>query len=165
MEALQALGINPWSVVLYLVNFGLLLAILTRYLYKPVLKLLDERRAIVSRDLDQAESLKLQLAEERKRSEEESRLMSAEAAREVAAAKADADQKSRALMAEAEAKREKMMTEAEAQIASAKAKMMTDAEQEMMQRIERVTMKVLAEKVPEKVVSQSVSDAWKELNV
>jgi F0F1-type ATP synthase membrane subunit b/b' len=91
--------------------------------------------------------------------------MSAEAAREVAAAKADADQKSRALMAEAEAKREKMMTEAEAQIASAKAKMMTDAEQEMMQRIERVTMKVLAEKVPEKVVSQSVSDAWKELNV
>ncbi|HVM90881.1 MAG TPA: ATP synthase F0 subunit B [Verrucomicrobiae bacterium] len=165
MEALKSLGIDPWSIVLYLVNFGLLLAILTRFLYKPVLKFLDQRREQVRQNLEEAETLKRQLADERQRSEAESRLMAAEASREVAAAKASADEKSRAMMAEAEAKREKMMAEAESQIATAKSKMMGEVEQELMRRIEKVAMNVLSEKVPAKVVSESVTDAWKELNV
>jgi F-type H+-transporting ATPase subunit b len=165
MAALQSLGINPWSIVLYLVNFGLLLAILTRFLYKPVLKFLDERREAIRRNLDEADALKRQLLEERERSETESRLMSAEAAREVAEAKANAETKGRALMAEAEAKREKMMADADAEIAARKAKVMSDAEQEMMRRIETVAMNVLRDKVPAKAVSDSVAEAWKELNV
>jgi len=165
MEALKALGIEPWSILLYLVNFGLLLAVLTRFLYKPVLKFLDERRASVKANLEEAETLKRRLSEERKRSEDEGRLMASEAARQVASAKADADAKSRVLMAEAEAKREKMMAEAETEIAERKSKMMGEVEQEMLRRIEKVAMNVLAEKVPAKVVNESVNEAWKELNV
>jgi F-type H+-transporting ATPase subunit b len=165
MEALKALGIDPWSIVLYLVNFGLLLAILTRFLYKPVLKFLDQRRETVAANLEEAEQLKRQLMDERQRSESENRLMAAEASRQVADAKADADAKSRVLMAEAETKREKMMAEAEAEIENRKSKMMSEAQREMIQRIEKVTMSVLAEKVPAKVVSESVSEAWKELSV
>jgi len=165
MEALKALGIEPWSILLYLVNFGLLLAILTRFLYKPVLKFLDERRATVRTNLEEAETLKRQLSEERQRSDSENRLMAAEASRQVAAAKADADAKSRVLMAEAEAKREKMMAEAEDEIASRKSKLMGEVQQDVLDRIEKVAMSVLAEKVPAHVVSESVKDAWKELNV
>jgi len=165
MEALKALGIDPWSILLYLVNFGLLLAILTRFLYKPVLKFLDQRRETVRANLEEAERLKRQLLEERQRSESENRLMAAEATRQVADAKADADAKSRVLMADAEAKREKMMADAEAEIASRKNKMVGEVEREMMQRIEKVAMTVLADKVPAKVVSESVTEAWKELNV
>jgi hypothetical protein len=35
----------------------------------------------------------------------------------------------------------------------------------VLDRIEKVAMSVLAEKVPANVVSESVKDAWKELNV
>jgi len=146
-----------------MVNFGLLLAVLTRFLYKPALKFLDERREIVRANLEESETLKRRLSEEQQRSETEGRLMASEAARQVAAARADSEAKSRVLMAEAEAKREKMMSDLDAEIADRKSKLIGEVEQDMLRRIEKVAMSVLVDKVPATVVSESVNEAWKEL--
>jgi F-type H+-transporting ATPase subunit b len=163
MEALKALGIDPWAVLLYLANFGLLLAVLTAFLYKPILKFLDERREIVRKDLEEVGSLRHALTEEKERSESESRLLVAEAAREVAAAKAEAGEKSRELLAEAEARRAGMMSAAEIEIADRKRKLVGEVEADLLRKIEAVTMRVLQEKVPAEMVKTSVEDAWSEL--
>lgn len=165
MEALKSLGIDPWAIVLYLVNFGLLLAILTKFLYKPVLKFLDERRETVRHNLEEADKLRVTLSEERAKRLEEAKASSAESARQVAAAKAEAEAKSRVLLAEAEERREKLMAEAEADIADRKRKLVDQVEGELLKRVEAVALRVLQDKVPEKVVAESVSQAWKELNV
>lgn len=165
MEALKSLGIDPWAIVLYLVNFGLLLAILTKFLYKPVLKFLDERRETVRNNLEEADKLRTTLSDERAKRIEEAKASSAESARQVAAAKSEAEAKSRVLLAEAEERREKLMAEAEADIAERKLKLVGQVEGELLKRVEAVTMRVLQDKVPEKVVAESVSEAWKALNV
>ena len=43
MDALQKLGIDGWSLVLYLVNYGILFFVLGKYVYKPLAKAMDAR--------------------------------------------------------------------------------------------------------------------------
>lgn len=163
MEALKALGIDLWAVVLYLVNFGLLVAVLTAFLYKPILKFLDERRETVRKDLEEVATLRGSLANEKARSETESRLLAAEAAREVAKARAETGERSRELLFEAEKRRAHMMTEAETEINERKRKLVGEVEAELLRKIEAVTMRVLRDKVPAETVEASVKGAWSEL--
>lgn len=57
MEALiEAFGINGKLLLAQSVNFGLLVAGLTFFLYKPVLKLLAERQAVIEKGVRDAEA-------------------------------------------------------------------------------------------------------------
>jgi F-type H+-transporting ATPase subunit b len=60
---MEGLGINLQLLVVFVVNFLLLLILLSVFLYKPVLKTLDERQAKIKESLDQAEQVKQQTAE------------------------------------------------------------------------------------------------------
>lgn len=54
---MSELGINLYGLVAQLVNFGILLALLTLVLYKPVLKMLDSRAAKIKEGLEKAEEM------------------------------------------------------------------------------------------------------------
>ena len=56
MDALLAFGINWKLLLIQMVNFGLLLAILYRYLYKPLFAMLDKRQAEIAKGLKDAEA-------------------------------------------------------------------------------------------------------------
>ena len=60
---MEQLGINLQLFIAFVVNFLLLLVLLGVFLYKPVLKTLDERQARIKESLDQAEEVKQQTAE------------------------------------------------------------------------------------------------------
>jgi F-type H+-transporting ATPase subunit b len=62
MDSLAALGINGPLLIAFVVNFFILFGILFIFLYKPVLKMLDERQAKIKASMDQAEQIKLQAA-------------------------------------------------------------------------------------------------------
>lgn len=160
MNALQNLGIDLWSLVLYLVNFGILAAVLTKFLYKPLLRTLDTRRETVKKNLDEAEELRKTLSEEREQREADARLIAAEASKELTIARADAEAKARAVLADAEAKREQMIAEAVADISRRKRAMVAEVEQELLSRVETVAMTVLRDKVPADVVRDSVKESW-----
>ena len=53
-DLLTAFGIDWKLLVIQTINFGLLLAILYRYLYRPVIKLLNERQAMVVKGVTDA---------------------------------------------------------------------------------------------------------------
>ena len=52
----SALGINPLYLLGQIVNFGLLLFVLNKFIYKPLLKKLDERAKLVSSGVKAAEN-------------------------------------------------------------------------------------------------------------
>lgn len=58
MEAAEALGINLPGLVSQIINFSLLLAVLTFIMYKPVTKMLDDRAARIRESLEKAEEIK-----------------------------------------------------------------------------------------------------------
>lgn len=68
-ELLSKLGIDWRLLIAQLVNFLILFVILRRYLYRPVLGMLEERRARIARGLEdakRAEEARHDLAEERR---------------------------------------------------------------------------------------------------
>ena len=65
-QIIAAFGIDWRLIMIQLINFGLLLAVLTYYLYKPILKAIDERKATVAKGIEDAKNAgeKLALASE-----------------------------------------------------------------------------------------------------
>ena len=57
---MESIGINPQLLVAFLINFLILFGLLTAVLYKPILKMLDERQAKIKESLEQAERIKEQ---------------------------------------------------------------------------------------------------------
>ena len=97
MDALAHLGINAKLLIAQVVNFAILLFVLKRYAYRPILKLLDERSAKIEKGLADAEQAALTLKEtsaEEKRilSEARAEVRALMTATEESAKKRDADQ-------------------------------------------------------------------------
>lgn len=62
MQILDALGVNAVAVVWHLVNFLILIVVLQRFLYRPVMRMLDERAARIRDSLAQAEAVRAETA-------------------------------------------------------------------------------------------------------
>ncbi len=58
MEALATLGINFTSLAIHILNFAILLFLLQRFLFPPVLRMLDERQARIRESMERAEALR-----------------------------------------------------------------------------------------------------------
>ncbi len=57
MEALSKLGIDFKVLLAQIVNFGILLAILTKLLYRPILNMLEQRRKRIEDSLKKADEI------------------------------------------------------------------------------------------------------------
>jgi F-type H+-transporting ATPase subunit b len=58
---MEGIGINLPLLIAFVVNFLLLFGLLGVFLYKPVLKVLDERAGKIKDSMEQAEKIKVQL--------------------------------------------------------------------------------------------------------
>jgi F-type H+-transporting ATPase subunit b len=116
---MEGLGINLPLLVAFVINFLILFGLLTFVLYKPVLKVLDERQAKIKESMDQAEQIKEQTA----RSEEQIKAHLETARKEGQAIIVQATQIGERLKEEA---KEGARKEAETLIAKAQAEMQQD---------------------------------------
>jgi len=112
LEALEGLGINPGFLLSQVVNFLILFAGLYFLLWKPILKMLDERKERIQQGLEDAERAK----EERERAQAEFDKRLEEAAQEreriIARAREEAQEERKAILAEAEQEAERALIEA-----------------------------------------------------
>jgi len=110
------LGILPLNLLWQCLAFLLLIYLLYRFAYAPILKMLDERANRISESMDQAESIKVANQEAAKRAEE----ILSEAQGKVRDMLTQANQMSQRTIAsaqsEAREQREKLLADAHAQI-------------------------------------------------
>lgn len=147
--ALEALGINTTWLLAQVINFGLLLFLLSRIAYKPVLNMLDTRKRKIQESLDYAESVKKQAAEQQKefdRRLEEAR-REAQAASAVAAQAGEKERE--AILAQAREDARKMIAQAKEQIEYERKQMLAELRHQVVQ------LSLLA---AQKVVSQSLDE-------
>lgn len=69
MEIFNQFGVNPILLAAQVVNFLILLFILKRFLYKPLLKVLNERKQKIAESLKNAESIERNLQQIQEESE------------------------------------------------------------------------------------------------
>jgi len=67
---MEKLGIEPIQLLAQTFNFILLLIVLKKFLYKPILRMLEERQKKISSGLEYAEKMKVELDRSEKKREE-----------------------------------------------------------------------------------------------
>jgi len=164
MNAFSNLGIDFSSVVLYLVNIGLLLVVLTRFLYKPLLKYIDERRETVRKNISEAEEMKKSFEAELEKQEAKTKELVAQLQEEIRSSRQEAEERAKNLLAEAQKQKEQIIGEAQAKVDQMKSSIRHDIEAETLAAIEKTVLVILKNKVPENVVRESVKSSWTEVS-
>lgn len=145
-ELFAAFGINWKLLLIQAVNFTLLLAALSYFLYKPVLRIIDERQRKVAEGVRTAELAQKKLEDAK---EESDTLIGAAAkeAQEVAAtARARAEEKSAEIVKAAEARAQATLADAQARAEEAKRLALKESEKEIARAAMLAAEKILKEK-------------------
>lgn len=146
---MEALGINLPSLLWHAVNFLALVYLLTRFLYRPVIRILDERTARIKESMDRAAAVQAELAN----ASEEARRQLEVARRESQAIIEQAGHVGESLKEQA---RQEAQAEADKIVARARAQMEQERQATVSQL--RREMADLVVEAAGKVIGQSMDD-------
>lgn len=159
MEVLAKLGIDWKLLIAQAVNFIVLLWVLKRYAYRPILRALEARTKKIEQGLKDAALSQEKLASS---VEEEKKVMAAarEEAREILMkAEASAKERDARMLEETKGKIDKMISDADAHLAEEKARLIREAKSELSELVVTATKKVLGDAVDAKVDNNLVQAA------
>lgn len=158
MEILTNFGIQPTLLVAQIVNFLIIIFLLKKFLYKPILKVLEDRRKKIEESLKNAD-----LIEERlQRTNDQTEKIIADAQTQaqvlIANAKKEAERIGENATLEARKNAEAMLAEARIQIEVQRQSMQERLEKETLELVIAVVKKVLGRNLkPEE--KQSLTDS------
>lgn len=115
------MSIDWWTLGLQAVNVLVLLFILSRFLFRPVVAMMAERQAAATRDLDAARAARAAAEAEQAKAVAETAALAAARKEKLDAATAAAETRKAGLLEEARAEAEALRTAAQADIARARA--------------------------------------------
>ncbi|MEK7132988.1 MAG: F0F1 ATP synthase subunit B [Patescibacteria group bacterium] len=143
-ELLAVFGVN-WKLLLAQgINFALLLAILTYFLYKPILRIIDERREKVAEGVRTAEMAMQRLAEAQKKSDGIVGDASREAESLVKTARVRAEERGAEIVKSAEAQALGVLSDAAQRAEEAKRQAIKESEREITRAAMLAAEKILA---------------------
>jgi F-type H+-transporting ATPase subunit b len=146
MDALANIGVD-WKLLLaQVVNFGILLFILKRYAYQPMLRLMDERTMKIERGLSDAAAAAKKLQDV---AQEETAILAAARtdAKKILAETDEAAKKRDAMrVVETENRVKKLLADAEVKIAEDRLKMLAEAKGELAETVVLAVERILKEK-------------------
>jgi F-type H+-transporting ATPase subunit b len=137
------------SLIVQVVNFVILLLILHRLLYKPLLAKMEERTAAIKTSLDEAQAARAEAARQQEQNAEQLRAAYAEAAAIRAAALKEAADEQRKLVEQATREAKQLVDNARAQ---------TDADIRRAREELRREVSEIATSVAEKLIRRSLRD-------
>ena len=146
MDALANLGIDIKLLAAQVINFALLLLILRRFAYQPMLQLMDERSARIEQGLKDAEAA----AKKLRSVEEEEKMILAGARQQAKELLVETDKAAKerdaVKLSETEARIMKLLSDAEAKLADDRTRMVEDAKRELSETVMLAVEKLLKEK-------------------
>jgi F-type H+-transporting ATPase subunit b len=128
---LDAFGIDLSQLLAQLVNFGVLLAALTYFLYKPVMKTLDERRALIAKGVEDAEAAASAAAVASEQAHQTVSAAETEAGQVLTRARAEAQAEKARLEAEAQQRADGIVRDGEARARDAHERTVRESEKEI----------------------------------
>jgi F-type H+-transporting ATPase subunit b len=147
---LEKLGINVTWLLAQVVNISLLIFLLWMFAYKPVLKMMNDRKQKIQESLDYAEKVKRDAADQQKEFEAKLEQTRRETQAASAAAAQVGEKEREVILAQAHEDARKLVDQAKEQIEFERKQMMSDLREEV------VRLSLLA---AQKVVNQSLDDS------
>ncbi len=173
MEAAQAagpigaFGLNGKIFLAQLVNFGLVLLVLWRFAYRPIVNMLETRSEKIEKSVKQAEEIERRMkASEVEREEmmKQARLAAQETAKKT---QEDADARGKAMAEKARAEVEKIVVQGKAQLVFEREEMLSGIRKEVAHMALLAAEKILGETIDKKKSEILAEETFKDagLNV
>lgn len=164
MQILTDFGINPILLLAQIVNFLILLFILQRILFKPLMKVLDLRKEKIATSLKEAEQIKEELAKAEQTSREIIEKASLKADQLVIEAKEVAQKLREEGSTAAKAEAEKIFKKSQDNIDLEKEKMRDSLRRELMEVVVLATEKIMGKSLSTQEKEELTHKSLKELS-
>ena len=164
----EALGISLTEFIFYLINFLILVGALGKFLYKPFLELMDNRKQSIQDALDTAEMTNRRADEKMQNYNKRIARVEEEGREIIREAKQKADMQAAAIIEEANSKATDIILKAEQSIEREKEKAMEEMRQEIAalailvaeKIVEQEIQRVGQEAIVDEVIKQARSTGW-----
>ncbi len=153
--------IDGYTLVLQLVNFAVLVWLLQRFLYRPILRRVDARRAQIEQELGRAERTQAQAQEHLAAVDSQRASIAAERTKALAACAAEVDEVRAARRASAEREAAALLEEARKTLAAERQKALEEAERCALDLATDLACRLFSE-LPESLRTQAWLDRIEE---
>ena len=149
----EALGVNGIQFIFYMINFLILVGLLTKFLYKPFLNILETRKNSIKDALDNAELTNLRADEKMENYNRQIAKIEEEGREIIKAAKIRAEAQASEIIDDANKKADQMIVAAEKEIERERQKALEGMKQQVA-----VLALLAAEKIVERNIAQIGQD-------
>ena len=147
MQTLDVISVNIWQMLASLANLVLLFLMVKKFLYKPVMKMLEQRQSSINKDYDAAAEAKEQALSDKNKYEERLREAKSEAESVIKNAVGIASEREKEIIAEAKVKAEGIVRQAENEALLERRKAEDAVKKEIVEVSSLLTEKVLEREV------------------
>ncbi len=146
---MAGLGFDVLVIIVYVINFGIVLWLLQRFAYKPVLGMLEQRKQVIADGLAAADKASAEAAEQKAQFE-----------KDLAEAHKSSQEQAKKAAEATEKMRQDILVAAQTEAEEIKAKAKEEAEQERQQVMADLQKQAaeLAMQITQKVVGQAVDE-------
>lgn len=166
MELITKLGIDWKLLIAQVINFFILLFVLYRFAYKPLLRMLNKRTETIAKSLEDAKQIDRNLAESAQEKETilKTARQQAQKILDEVMQKAEAVRQEKLTQANTEV--EEIVARTKAELAQAKTALVKEAQAEVadivIQAVEKVLLERLNEKKDQELVQNALAEILKE---
>ncbi len=161
---IATLGINLNTFIAQLINFVVVLLVLWKFAYGPIVKMLDERSKKIEESIKLSEEVNVRV----KKMEVEQKEVIASAKQEamviLEAARNDAETRKQELLATAKKEVERVVTQGKEQLKAEKTQMIQEVKTELVGIVIAATKKILESEVDEKTSHKIASDVIEKMS-
>jgi len=150
MEALTSLGINGKLLLAQIINILILFFLLSKFLYRPIVNMLDSRTKKIEKSLEDAKKIETELLQTEERTAKAMASARDEAKKMIEQAKTSASEESKRILVAAEKRSEDLKAKAVLEINEEKEKAMSEIRSEAASLIALATEKVMGKKIDDK---------------
>lgn len=164
MELLEKLGINPVLLVTQIINFLVLLFILKKFLYKPILEMLERRRTKILEGLKKAQEIEKKYQETERVQEEKLYQARVRAGEILQEAKERVEKMQQEILKKSEKEAEVILEKAKKEIENERLKMLQEVRSEIAYLVVLALQKILAKELDKRTQERLVKDAIEDVN-
>ena len=163
MEVLETFGVQPILLLAQVVNFTILLLLLKKIAYKPIMKVLDERKHKIETSVRQSEEVVKKLAETESRQKEIIGRAEKESSRIIEETKSAAKKLQEETIANTNIKIEETIIRGKEAIKLEREKMVSEVKSDMADLVAETTKKILGKTLTSKDNEELVKKSLNEL--
>lgn len=164
MELFSKLGINPILLITQIVNFLILLFLLKKFLYKPILGILEKRRNYIKESMKKADEAVKEKKEMEKEREKKLRELRTKSEEIINQAKLAGEVRRKEIIEKAEKEAQEILSKAKKEIASEKEKIMEEVRLKTTDLALLAVSRVLKKGIDIKLQQELIQDALTELD-